>query len=910
MGRIQSSIGLITGVPITDTVDQLIAISAQPRDALQARTNLLQSEQVAIAELTAAVIAVQLTGNGLGVESIFDKTTASTSDEGLLSAAVSGSPVAGSYQFTPLQTAQTQQFLSSGLSSLDEPLGEGSISLARGGFLTDAIALTQLNGGDGVARGKIRITDRSGGTAEIDLRFAGDVEDVLDAINNAAGIDVTATVEGDAIRLSDQTGQAVTNLRVAEVGGGSTAADLGLAGIDAAADDALGGDVVRLDDGILLSELNDGNGVSLRPGVDDLTITFRDGSADLKISFSDLADPENRDSATLGDLLDALNAADPARLQASISADGDYLELTDLTADSGGTFSVASADGGSVAEELGLTSAAAGDTIAGRRLQSGLRDTLLTSLGGGGGLGALGQLDLTDRSGAAASVDLSSAETLGGVIQTINNAGIGIIAQINGAGNGILLRDISGGTGNLQIANGDGTNTADKLQLTTDAAQSSADSGALRRQFVSRQTKLADYNGGAGVAAGQFIITDSQGANAAIDVDEDSVTTIGDLLDLINAAGIGVSAGINAAGDGIQLTDTAGGSQTLTVEDVNHGTAADLFIAGEAESGTIDGSTAAVIEISDSDTLQDFVDKLNDAGLPLAATIFDAGGGATPYHISIVGQQSGLDGRLLIDTSDAGFSLGEIVAAQDARLLFGSIELGGIVTTSSDNRFEDIPAGVDLTIHSASTTPVSVTVASTDSSFVSAAKSLVSAFNGLKEKIDEYTFFNETDNTTGVLFGSNETLRIESEITRLFTDRAYGFGDVQTLEQLGVSLTEDGSLELDENKLKAAFANNPDDVKAFFTDEDRGFAAQLNALADTLAGADNSLLISRTQSLSAKVDLYQERIDFMTERLDHQRELLLTQFYNMETTIAKLQDSLSVVQSIAALPPLVSTNSN
>ena len=34
MGRIASSIGIITGVPITDTVDQLIAISARPRDLI------------------------------------------------------------------------------------------------------------------------------------------------------------------------------------------------------------------------------------------------------------------------------------------------------------------------------------------------------------------------------------------------------------------------------------------------------------------------------------------------------------------------------------------------------------------------------------------------------------------------------------------------------------------------------------------------------------------------------------------------------------------------------------------------------------------------------------------------------------------------------------------------------------
>ena len=61
-----------------------------------------------------------------------------------------------------------------------------------------------------------------------------------------------------------------------------------------------------------------------------------------------------------------------------------------------------------MAEELGLTATAVGDTITGSRLISGLKTTLLGSLAGGDGLGTLGASQLTDRSGATASVDLSA----------------------------------------------------------------------------------------------------------------------------------------------------------------------------------------------------------------------------------------------------------------------------------------------------------------------------------------------------------------------------------------------------------------------------------------------------------------------------------------------------------------------
>lgn len=910
MGRIQSSIGLITGVPIADTVEQLIALNARPRDLLVNRTQLLQSEQSAITELTAAVLGVQLAGRNLAKTDQFSKTTAASSNSSLLSATVTGKPAVGSFQFTPLQAAQAQQLLSSGFASLDGPIGAGQITIARGGHVNEGISLSRLNDGLGVGRGKIRITDRSGASAEIDLRFAQTIDEVLTAINEADGVNVTATAVGDAIKLTDDTGQTISNLRVQEVSSGTTAADLGLANIDAAAAEATGEDVLGLHEGTLLTTLLDGNGLSLRQGVTDLNVTFRDGSADLQVDLSALAAPGVRDTATLGDLLETINAADPARLQASISANGDHVEFVDLTADTGGTFSVASAFGGSVAEELGLTAAAAGDTITGSRLQAGLKDTLLRSLGGGNGLGTLGDLQLQDRSSAAATVDLSDIETLGGVIDAINAAGIAIVASVNRAGNGIQLRDTSGGTGNLIAANGDASNTADKLQITHSAAAKTVDSGSLHRQHVSRQTKLADYNGGAGVQAGKFLIVDSGGDSAVIDTDDEDVRNIGDVLDLINSSGIGVTANINDTGDGIQLVDTAGGESKLRVEaSGGKTTAADLLIAGEAgDSQVIDGSTTRVVEISETDTLEDLTAKLNDLGLPLAATVFSDGSGTAPHRLSLVSQKTGLAGRLLIDTTAAGFNLEEIVSAQDARLLFGSIHSGGVVATSSDDTFNDLLAGVALTVKGSSTDPVTVSVSQTSSSLTTNVKAFVDLFNKLRAKLDQHTFFNAEDNSTGFLFGSNETLRVESELNNLLTGRFFGVGDVQSLEQIGISINDDGTLAFDQTKLDAQYAADPASLEKFFTTESSGFAAKLDRLTESLVGRGSSLLVSRAEALSRKIDTNQERIEALTGRLDRQREQLLKQFYTLETTIAKLQDSLTAVQGIQALPPLQISN--
>ena len=152
------------------------------------------------------------------------------------------------------------------------------MSFRFGGFVDEGLSLDLLGGGAGLTRGKIRVTDRSGASAEIDLRYARSIDDVLTAINDNADIDVSAVAVGDRIRLIDDTGQTAANLRVQEVGGGTTAASLGLSGVNAAASQADGADVLRLYDGLRLDQLNDRTASIFDEALSDLTVQFRDGT--------------------------------------------------------------------------------------------------------------------------------------------------------------------------------------------------------------------------------------------------------------------------------------------------------------------------------------------------------------------------------------------------------------------------------------------------------------------------------------------------------------------------------------------------------------------------------------------------------------------------------------------------------
>ncbi len=900
MGRIQSDVGLITGINIKDTVDKLIALQGRTRDLATARHAALKSQQTAVTELLALTLGVQIAGRKFKDVELYTKKDITSSNAALISASATGVVAAGTYQFVPIRKASTSHLLAGGVASRDAALGVGTFSFRQGPGVDQTADLSEINSGSGIDPGKIRITDRSGASAVIDLRYAQSVDDVLQAINQTDDISVRAQAVGDRLRLVDTSGGS-GNLKVGEVSGGTTAASLGLATINVAADSATGQDILRLFGGLDLGRLNDGNGLSIRAALPDLHVTLRDGTS-LDIDFRSLT-VGARQEKTLGDLLATINEANPAKLQAALSADGDRIVLTDLSTDTGGTFAVTSPTGGSVAKELGLTGAAAGGVITSEKLLGGLASASLRTLGGGQGLGQLGLLSLTDRSGTAASVNLASAATLDEVIDAINGAAVSITADFNSNRTGLVLTDTTGSTAsNLIVASGDATGTAAKLQLTVNAAQNKIDSGDLHRQVVSFGTLLSSYNTGKGVAQGSFLIKNSNGQSGGINLTQLAAKTVGDVITAINGLGISVQARINDAGDGIALIDTAGGSGSLTVTDVgNSKSAADLHLLGTGTPTTIDGSTTAKITLTATDTLDNLVTKINALNAGVNAGIVTDSSGSLKYRLSLSSSRSGEVGQIIADGSSLGISFTELAKAQDALIQFGGT--GGVpqLLTSSTNTFKDVITGLDVTLAGESTDPVTITVADTSSNIASQVQLFVDQYNKLHEKLESLTFFNQVDESKGILFGSSEVLRLESDLSRLLTGRFSGVGAVQNLAQVGIAVDQDGKLSFDKGKLETLYASDPEGVKKFFNDDTLGFGAKAEAVTESLVGIDNSLLVNRAASLNRQVEDTAERVDALSARLERGREALTLEFYRMELAINKIRANLTSIGQIQNL---------
>ena len=836
MGTITTGTGLISGLDTKSIIDQLIAIDGKQKDLVQAKVDDATAQKTAFTQLQVGLTSLQITSQQIAKPSFFQNATATSSNEDVLTATASPGAAVGSYQFRVARLVQSEQLVSSAFGDPAKALvGAGKLTVELGGGqVTQENQLNDLRGGDGVARGQFRVTDRAGHSSVIDLSDAVTLDDVVKKFNTAVDISVKAAVVNGKLTLTDNTGLTSGNFTISDLAGGTSAADLGVAGTNTTGT-VTGGDLSFIGRATRLASLNDGNGVADATG-NDFVLTSSDGTAfniDLK------------GAVTVGDLIDNINTAANGKIVASVNPTGNGIRLTD---GSGGSVTVAATAGATTIADLGLTAGTSGSPIDGQPIQAGLGTVLLKTLNGGAGL-ALGALNITGRNGSDAAIDLSGAKTLQDVIDGINASGVGVQASVNASGNGLQLTDTSGGTGDLVVSGASATSLG--FAGTFTAATPIVAGANLQRKWVSTSTTLANYNGGRGVSPGEFEITAADGTTTTIEVSATEDKTLGDVIAKINKAFNGkVVAGINAKGDGISLTNVVTGAGTLTVKDKGGTTAVNLNITGKATGTVLDGSMEKTIDVTATDTLQDVQKKITDLNFGLTASIMSDGSGANSNRLSLNATSAGLTGQVTFDAGTTKLATRTLVKAQDAAVFVGSADAGEpLLITSSKNTVTGAVKGVTLNLTSVSADPVTISVTNDVKNVTDAMTSFVDAYNTLVDKIATYTSFrvdNDTsddgvtkdadgnavdpnagtktdttsDGTTyrkGILLGDYSVSQVQDQLSAMLQTIVPQGGKYQLLSTVGLSVEDTGHIAFDTDKFNTAYADDPNSVKALFT---------------------------------------------------------------------------------------------
>jgi flagellar hook-associated protein 2 len=610
---------------------------------------------------------------------------------------------------------------------------------------------------------------------------------------------------------------------------------------------------------------------------------------------------------TVGDVLTAIDTATGNKATASIASNGRSINVTDGTTGSK-TFSITNVAGSNAATDLGIATGPSGNTIAGSAILASLDSVLVSSLKGGSGIN-LGGISVTNRNGQSHTINLAGATSVSDILSTINNAGAGVTASLNASQTGIQITDNTGGSGNLVIANADSTDTAANLGIAGTFTPTQSDLGAnLQFQYISQNTTLASYNGGQGVTLGTFSITNSAGRSTNINLAATGASTIGDVISAINNADAGVTASINANGNGLLLTDTAGGAGKLTVADQNSTTAADLNIAGTATKTTIDGSLEKTVTVTNTDTLSTLQGKINSLGFGVSASIINDGSSTDPYRLALTSLNSGSAGRVVIDGGSTNLNPTTLVAAQDAAVLYGGAgNSQPLLITSSKNQLTNIIPGVTVSLVGASSSPVTLNVAQDPSAVSSQLDQFTTDFNAIVSNIQSLTNFNTTTDQGSLLLGNATAQTIQNNLYNIINTNVPGAGQYTSLTQIGITVGNNGQLSFDPSVFAAAFANDPTAVTNLFSKAKTGLgnviANQITDLTDPINGA----ITLEDNTLSNEVQGYQDRITELNNQIAQKQTQLETTFANLETTLATLQ---SQQQALGSLTSSTSTSSS
>lgn len=326
-----------------------------------------------------------------------------------------------------------------------------------------------------------------------------------------------------------------------------------------------------------------------------------------------------------------------------------------------------------------------------------------------------------------------------------------------------------------------------------------------------------------------------------------------------------------------------------------------------------DAASAVDVNIAAGASAEDIALAINNANATMSAAV--VGG-----ELVLTGKQTGETYTI----ADAGG--GTLAAdlgvdntyqvAQKAR-----IQIDGMFTVESNsNAFTTALPGV--TINAVATGTASLTVTRDNTQALDKVKDFVSKFNDLVGQIQTDTKYDAKTKKGGPLTGDSFVSNLTTQLTRQLTDTFTSASDPNfaNYRSVGLEITREGTLKLDEAKFTAALESNPAQVWALFGHEDTttttsngqtvslvtsddGIAKRLDGFIDSLIKTNSKFnyatatgaryeggMLSRLNMAEDRLDQYDDRIEAYERRLELRERTIRTQFLAMEKAVASLRN--------------------
>ena len=409
----------------------------------------------------------------------------------------------------------------------------------------------------------------------------------------------------------------------------------------------------------------------------------------------------------------------------------------------------------------------------------------------------------------------------------------------------------------------------------------------------------------------------------------DGYDTPKDLVDFINAAKKGVTAKLVDTGDGsanpfqVVLTGDVGsaGAFSLTPKysaggvplpnaSVNGGAGMTLKLA-------VDGATVPdIVLAAGQDTPQNMIDAINNANAGVTASLVaNAEGSTYPYKIFLTGP-SGAPSKFSLSVN---YGAGDEVmvspglnfsaanptnqTAADAK-----VKVDGITFTRSSNTLTDVVPGLTFNLKGITSTSAAVDLTRDTTAIKEKLNAMVTAYN------DAITIMGEVSNpksdfeTYGATLVGDSTVRsLKQQLRQMIMGPSSTPGsNVGAMWQMGISVSELGTMSIDNTKLDAALTNNYSDVVKTFTGNQNGLTIYSPApggiAGDAVRKLTNMLgakgvLVSQSTSATTQNTKYKADLEKLQTRMDALLARYQKQFASMDSMVGNVNSQKTSLKS-------------
>ncbi|WP_028117923.1 flagellar filament capping protein FliD [Ferrimonas senticii] len=333
-----------------------------------------------------------------------------------------------------------------------------------------------------------------------------------------------------------------------------------------------------------------------------------------------------------------------------------------------------------------------------------------------------------------------------------------------------------------------------------------------------------------------------------------------------------------------------------------------IFV-GVDEAGNPDSEAQLDIEVAADDTLEDIVNKINDADDNPGVTATIVYGEDGPQMV-LSSDETGVENKLTVqatDSSGSGLSdtfgsMTELQAAKDAKLT-----VDGISISSASNTVSGAIAGIDLTLKEAELgKTINVEVKQDVDGAKKVVEEFVEQYNALQKTLSDLSGYDAENEKAGPLQGDS-LLRGISSILRNTMGSVFG-DDNTSLGQIGLKFDQYGTLEVDDDALDEALKSDMSGVANLFAEEDKGLSYLLdNALEPyTKSGG---ILAGRDESLTGQLDDIGDQRELLNRQMAAYESQMFDQFNAMDLVMYELNAQLAGLQNnLAGLPGMVPKN--